>query len=49
MPDSCLEIDLGRLEGVVGGEDEKELEFTALKKRSAIALLKTWKKVEEGG
>jgi len=45
MPDSRLEVDLGWLEGVVGGEDEEELEFTALKKRSASALIETRKQV----
>lgn len=31
VPDSRLEVDLGGLERVVGGEDEEELEFPALK------------------
>jgi hypothetical protein len=45
VPNSCLEVDLGRLEGVVGGKDEEELEFTALEKKSVSALIKTWKGV----
>lgn len=36
VPDPRLEVDLGGLEGVVGGEDEEELEFAALQKASAL-------------
>jgi hypothetical protein len=35
VPDPRLEVDLGRLEGVVGWEDEEKLEFAALQKASA--------------
>jgi hypothetical protein len=36
VPDSCLEVYLGWLEGVVGGEDEEELEFAALMKAISV-------------
>lgn len=36
MPDPSLEIDLRGLEGVIGGEDEEELEFAALEEVSLI-------------
>lgn len=38
MPDASLEVDLGRLEGVVGGEDEEEFEFTALENMSGTGV-----------
>jgi hypothetical protein len=31
VPDSGLEGDFGRFEGIVGGENEEELEFAALR------------------
>jgi len=36
VPDSRLEVYLGRLEGIVGGQDEEELEFAALRKAMSV-------------
>lgn len=30
MPDFCLEVKCGCLEGIIGGEDEKKLELSIL-------------------
>jgi hypothetical protein len=46
VPDSCLEVYLGRLERVVGGQNKEELEFAALEKRSALATIPIWKEIE---
>jgi hypothetical protein len=37
VPDSCLEIYLGWLEGVIGGQDEEELEFAALEEKVNVS------------
>ncbi len=33
MPDTRLKVDLRGLEGIVDGEDEQELEFSALQRK----------------
>jgi hypothetical protein len=39
VPDPCLEADLGGLEGVVGGEDEEELELATLRRKTWLVVI----------